>query len=102
MRIAFEVQASVSSYFEIISAPRGRVKTLRRVFCFERVAIFRQSRRPRATARRREPCVERKAKLALLLVVETNPREVLTREEAAVIFGISRNTLQGRAWFNSF
>ena len=45
---------------------------------------------------RREPCAERKAKLALLLVVETNPREVLTRKEAAIISGISRNTLRAR------
>ncbi len=41
-----------------------------------------------------QSCDRRKAKLALLHVVETNPREVLTREEAAVIFGISRNTLR--------
>ncbi len=39
-------------------------------------------------------CDRRKAKLALLLVLEINRREVLTREEAAILYGITRDTLR--------
>jgi hypothetical protein len=39
-------------------------------------------------------CDKRMAKLALLLVLETNPAEVLTRSEAAVVYGISEDRLR--------
>ena len=41
-------------------------------------------------------CDRRKAKLALLLVMETNPHEMLTRDEAAVLYGVSANTVTQR------
>lgn len=41
-------------------------------------------------------CDRRKVKLALLVVIETNPYELLCREEAAVLYGISRNTLRDK------
>jgi hypothetical protein len=39
-------------------------------------------------------CDRRKAKLALLLVIELNPREVMKREEAALLYGISVEKLR--------
>jgi hypothetical protein len=42
-------------------------------------------------------CDRRKAKLALLLVLEINPKEVLTREEAAVLYGVTRDTLRNHS-----
>jgi hypothetical protein len=39
-------------------------------------------------------CDRRTTKLALLLVIEINPREVLTRSEAAILYGIKEDTLR--------
>jgi hypothetical protein len=39
-------------------------------------------------------CDRRKAKLALLLVLEINPREVLSRSEAALLYGMSEDRLR--------
>jgi len=39
-------------------------------------------------------CDRRKAKLALLIVIETNPREVLTRAERAILYGVSEDRLR--------
>jgi hypothetical protein len=39
-------------------------------------------------------CCRQKAKLALLLVIEINPREVLTRSEAAILYGVTEKTLR--------
>lgn len=44
----------------------------------------------------RRGCDRKKAKLALLLVIEINPYELLCKEEAAVLYGISRNTLRDK------
>ncbi len=41
-------------------------------------------------------CDRRKAKLALLVVIQINPRETLTSGEAAVLYGVSENTLRIR------
>lgn len=42
-------------------------------------------------------CDRHKAKLALLLVIELNPREVMKREEAALLYGISVEKLRASA-----
>lgn len=44
----------------------------------------------------RHGCDRKKAKLALLLVREINPTEVFNREEAALLFGINRQTLRDK------
>lgn len=42
-------------------------------------------------------CDRRRAKLALLIVLEINPREVLRRSEAALLFGVKEQTLRSGA-----
>ena len=39
-------------------------------------------------------CDKRKAKLALLVVIAINPKETLKRSEAALLYGISENSLR--------
>ena len=39
-------------------------------------------------------CDRRKVKLALIVVLEINPREVLSRAEAAVLYGVTENTFR--------
>jgi hypothetical protein len=43
----------------------------------------------------RRGCNRAKAKLALLMVLELNPRECLSKAEAALVYGISENKLRG-------
>ena len=39
-------------------------------------------------------CDRPRAKLALLLVIETNPHEVLNKEEVAILYGTTATTLR--------